>query len=137
MSWVSITIHHHVHRLCLTSNLMQSTFHDVKEFVFLWSLYICTTSRQETDGSMTPPYFCIHVINIKKFLCFSLASAQSYEGTESNLAGVLQRSWIHFESTMTPVPLHHLISKFLKVVDFCFFDKQPSESFPQVCTVIT
>uniref|UniRef100_A0A1B6K720 PIN domain-containing protein n=1 Tax=Homalodisca liturata TaxID=320908 RepID=A0A1B6K720_9HEMI len=62
-----------------------------------------------------------------------LMSSQSFEGTESNLAGVLERSWKHFESTLTPSPLHHLISKFLNIVDFCYFDKQPPECFPQLC----
>lgn len=59
-------------------------------------------------------------------------SAQSFEGTESNLSGALERSSKTFESTTTPSPLHHLISKFLNIVDFCYFDKHPPDHFLQV-----
>lgn len=59
-------------------------------------------------------------------------SVQSFEGAESNLAAALDRSWKGYESTATPSHLHHLIYKFLNIVDFCYFDKQPSECFPQV-----
>ncbi|XP_054287971.1 nonsense-mediated mRNA decay factor SMG5-like [Macrosteles quadrilineatus] len=62
-----------------------------------------------------------------------LSSAQSFEGTESNLSGVLERSWKHYESTMTPSPVHHLVSKFLSIVDFCYFDKQSVDQFPLLC----